>query len=148
MAIIKKITASETYPIRLPVLRKGKPIESCHFDGDDLETTFHFGLYLNQELVGIVSLFQKNNPLFSKKNQFQIRGMAVLENHQKKDIGKTLLIHCEEECKIQCVDLIWFNARTEAIGFYEKMGYQKTGTPFEIPNVGKHVIMLKKIKNE
>lgn len=148
MAIIKKITASETYSVRLSVLRKGKSVQSCHFDGDDLKTSIHFGLYLNQELVGIVSLFQKNNPLFPEKNQFQIRGMAVLENHQKKDIGKTLLIHCEEVCSNKDVDLIWFNARTEAIGFYEKMGYQKTGTPFEIPDVGKHIIMLKKIKNE
>jgi predicted GNAT family N-acyltransferase len=148
MAIIKKITASETYSMRLPVLRKGKPIESCHFDGDDSATTIHFGLYLNQELVGIVSLFQKNNPLFSEKNQFQIRGMAVLENHRKKDFGKALLIHCEQECSNHDVDLIWFNARTEATGFYEKMGYQKTGTPFEIPDVGEHLIMLKKIKNE
>lgn len=74
--------------------------------------------------------------------------MAVLENHRKKDFGKALLIHCEEECKNQDVDLIWFNARMEATGFYEKMGYQKTGTPFEVPEVGEHLIMFKEIKNE
>lgn len=39
MTIIKKIAAAETYSVRLPVLRKGKPIESCRFDGDDLETS-------------------------------------------------------------------------------------------------------------
>ncbi len=148
MAIIKKITAPETYSVRLPVLRKGKPVESCHFDCDDSATTIHFGVYLNLELVGVVSLFKKNNPLFSKKDQFQIRGMAVLENQRKKDFGKALLLHCEEECKNQDVDLIWFNARTEATGFYEKMGYQKTGTSFEIPDVGEHIIMYKEIKNE
>ena len=145
MAILKKITASETYSVRLPVLRKGKSVESCQFDGDHLATTIHFGLYLNQELIGIVSLFQKSNPLFPEKKQFQIRGMAVLENQRKKDFGKTLLIHCEKECRNQDANLIWFNARTEAVGFYEKMGYQKTGTPFEIPDVGEHIIMLKKI---
>ena len=145
MAILKKITASETYSVRLPVLRKGKSVESCQFDGDHLATTIHFGLYLNQELVGIVSLFQKSNPLFPEKKQFQIRGMAVLENQRKKDFGKKLLIHCEKECRNQDANLIWFNARTEAVGFYEKMGYQKTGTPFEIPDVGEHIIMLKKI---
>ncbi|SHF97787.1 Acetyltransferase (GNAT) domain-containing protein [Flavobacterium fluvii] len=148
MGIIKKIAAVETYSVRLPVLRKGKPIESCHFEGDDLETTLHFGLYLDQELVGIISLFLKSNPNFSEKNQYQIRGMAVLENHRKKDFGKVLLAHCEKECKRQDVDLIWFNARTEAVGFYEKGGYQKTGTPFEIPDVGEHIVMFKKSKNE
>jgi len=148
MTIIKKIAATETYSVRLPVLRKGKPIESCHFDGDDLESTQHFGLYLSYELVGIISLFKKNNLTFSEKNQYQIRGMAVLENYRKKDFGKALILHSEEECKNQGVDLIWFNARMEAVGFYEKMGYRKEGTSFDIPDVGEHIVMFKKNKNE
>lgn len=42
MAIIKKISSSETFLVRQPVLRAGKPLESCRFDGDDLEITHHF----------------------------------------------------------------------------------------------------------
>lgn len=145
MIIIKKIAASETYSVRLSVLRKGKPIESCHFDSDTLKTTQHFGLYLHQELVGIISLFNKSNPDFSAKNQCQIRGMAVLENHQKKDFGKALIVYCEKECKKQHFELIWFNARLKAVEFYEKMGYKKIGIPFEIPDVGEHILMFKKI---
>lgn len=148
MAIIKKTSSVETFSVRHPVLRKGKPLESCHFEGDDLETTQHFGLYLEQELVGIISLFKKSNPDFQERNQYQIRGMAVLENQRKKDFGKALILYSEEQCKNQSVDLIWFNARMEASGFYEKMGYQKIGVPFEIPDVGEHIVMFKKIKNE
>ena len=148
MTIIKKIAAAETYSVRLPVLRKGKPMESCRFDGDDLETTQHFGFYLDRKLVGIISLFRNNSSSFSEKNQCQIRGMAVLEYHRKKDFGKALIIHSEKECKDDEVDLIWFNARMEAIGFYEKMGYRKKGIPFDIPDVGEHIVMFKKNKNE
>jgi len=148
MIIIKKISSAETFSVRHPVLRKGKPIESCCFEGDDLETTQHFGLYLEQEIVGIISLFKKSNSDFQENNQYQIRGMAVLENHRKKDFGKALILYSEEQCKNQNVDLIWFNARIEASGFYEKMGYQKTGTPFEIPDVGEHIVMFKKNKND
>ncbi|MCI4441888.1 MAG: GNAT family N-acetyltransferase [Lentimicrobium sp.] len=148
MAIIKKISSAETFSVRHPVLRKGKPLESCHFDGDNLETTQHFGLYLDEELVGIISLFKKSNPDFKENNQYQIRGMAVLEDHRKKDFGKALIRYSEEQCKNQNVDLIWFNARIEASGFYEKMGYQKIGVPFEIPDVGEHIVMFKKNKNE
>jgi len=39
MTIIEKIATAETYSVWLPVLRKGKPIESCRFDGDNLETS-------------------------------------------------------------------------------------------------------------
>lgn len=148
MTIIKNISTAETYFVRQPVLRKGRSIESCHFEGDDLETTQHFGLFLSQILVGIISLFKKSSPVFSEKNQFQIRGMAVLENHQKKNFGKALIVHVEEECKNKDVDLIWFNARSAATGFYEKMGYQKVGFYFEIPDVGEHITMFKKINYE
>lgn len=144
MTIIKKISPSETFLVRQPVLRVGKSLESCRFDGDDLETTHHFGLYLGKELVGIISLFQNNNPVFTVTNQYQIRGMAVLQYQQKTGFGKSLILYSEAFCKNQNVDLIWFNARVEAVGFYEKMGYQKTGFPFDIPDVGEHIVMFKK----
>ncbi len=142
--IIKKIPSAETFLGRHPVLRAGKPIESCRFEGDDSETTHHFGLYLDQELVGIISLFKTSNPVFAEPNQYQIRGMAVLQDQQKKDFGKALILHSEAFCKLQNVDFIWFNARVEAIGFYEKMGYQKKGLTFDIPDVGEHIIMFKR----
>lgn len=143
--IIKEIPSLATFLVRHPVLRMGKPIESCCFEGDDLETTHHFGLYLDQELVGVISLFKTSNPVFAVPNQYQIRGMAVLQDQQKKDFGKALILHSEAFCKLQNVDFIWFNARVEAIGFYEKMGYQKKGLTFDIPDVGEHIIMFKKI---
>ena len=58
---IKKISSVETYPIRHEVLRKGKPIETCKFKGDDDENTIHFGLFLEDKLVGIISIFKEKN---------------------------------------------------------------------------------------
>ncbi|MDA6070738.1 GNAT family N-acetyltransferase [Flavobacterium sp. AC] len=145
MNIIKEIPSKETYIVRQPVLRKGKPIESCTFEGDDLKTTHHFGLFDDENLTGIISLFDKINPIFAEKNQAQIRGMAVLETYQKKGFGETLVKYCETYCITNKVDLIWFNARTTAVGFYKKMNYQPQGEPFEIKDVGEHYLMFKKL---
>ncbi|WP_316634277.1 GNAT family N-acetyltransferase [uncultured Flavobacterium sp.] len=145
MSIIKEIPSKETYIVRQPVLRNGKPIESCIFEEDDLETTHHFGLFETKSLTGIISLFDKINPIFTEKNQAQIRGMAVLENHQKKGIGEALVKHCEKYCNANGVDLIWFNARTAAVGFYKKMNYETLGTAFDIKDVGEHYLMFKKL---
>jgi GNAT superfamily N-acetyltransferase len=120
MNIIKEIRSKETYIVRQPVLRKGKPVESCIFEGDDLKDTYHFGLYDSGELIGIISLFTKINSIFAEKNQAQIRGMAVLESHQKKGFGEALVKHCENFCIEKDIKLIWFNARTAAVGFYKK----------------------------
>ncbi|RKR09376.1 acetyltransferase (GNAT) family protein [Flavobacterium sp. 90] len=144
MSIIKEIPSKETFIVRQPVLRKGKPVESCVFEGDDLETTKRFGLFENKCLIGIIPLFQKINPIFAENNQAQIRGMAVLENHQKKGIGEALVKHCEKYCNTNNIDLIWFKARTAAIGFYKKMNYETLGKAFDIKDVGEHYLMSKK----
>jgi GNAT superfamily N-acetyltransferase len=145
MTLIKEISPQKTFIVRHPVLRKGKPIESCAFDGDDLETTHHFGLFQESNLIGIISLFLKTNPIFAENLQSQIRGMAIVEAHQKKGFGEALVKHCEDYCISNQINLIWFNARTTAVGFYEKMGYKIQGNPFDIPNIGEHYLMYKKL---
>jgi ribosomal protein S18 acetylase RimI-like enzyme len=147
MPKIRKISAEETFVVRHPVLRKGKPIASCHFDGDALPTTQHFGLYENDKIEGVISLFEKNNPLFEDNHQSQIRGMAVMENNQGKGFGTLLVTHAEELLKSQKVDLIWFNARENAADFYQKMGYEIMGNAFDIPDVGIHYVMWKKLRS-
>ena len=145
MIEMKKITAFETIIVRHPILRPGRPIESCHFDGDDLLSTSHFGLFLENQLAGVISAFKAQNKLFSEENQYQIRGMAVLSEFQKKGFGEVLLEYCENEIRLKSGDLIWFNAREIALGFYEKSGYEILGDPFEIPDVGPHYILFKAI---
>mgnify|MGYP003606568826 CR=1 FL=1 len=74
--------------------------------------------------------------------------MAVLKQHQKLGLHEKLILHAEKQCSKQKPNLIWFNARMEAVGFYTKMGYQSKGLSFEIKGVGKHIIMFKTISDE
>ena len=143
MSFIKEITAKETFSVRQPVLRPGKPIESCYFEGDNLIYTTHFGYFNEEKIIGIISLFKNSNENFKIQKQFQIRGMAVLENHQKKGIGAVLVLHTENYLKEEGKHLIWFNARESAVAFYEKLGYEIKGEQFEITGVGPHFLMFK-----
>ncbi len=145
MKKIKKISSNDTFLVRHPILREGKPIESCQFDGDELETTVHFGLFINQNLIGVVSVFKKNNVIFNTENQYQIRGMAVLQDYQRKGYGEMLLKHSEDYVKNQFGTTIWFNARENAVTFYEKINYIKIGNPFHIADIGIHHVMKKEI---
>ncbi len=145
MEIIKNISINETFLVRHPALRAGKPIESCNFDGDELETTQHFGLFKDEKLIGVVSLFNNKNTTFIYPNQFQIRGMAILPKFQKQGFGQKLVNHCEEYIQDQKGTLIWFNARENAVSFYEKLLYKKVGDPFSIADIGLHYLMKKEI---
>ena len=145
MKLIKQISALDTFPVRHSVLRDGKPVESCHFDGDNLQSTIHFGLFESDKLRAVISLFEKKNSRFETDKQFQIRGMAVLQQHQKKGFGEMLILNAEHYCVQEGSNLIWFNARQTAVGFYQKMGYAVIGMPFQIEDVGEHVVMYKKL---
>lgn len=142
---IKPIRYQETYNIRQVILRPNRPLETCFFDGDALESTIHFGLYYKAEQAGIISLFKNKNIIFKDENQYQIRGMAVLEKFQKMNFGRKLVEHSENFLKSKDTEILWFNARESAIDFYKKLGYQITGQAFDIPDVGTHYLMWKKI---
>ncbi|WP_298120695.1 GNAT family N-acetyltransferase [Flavobacterium sp.] len=145
MTILSEITFKDTFPVRHAILRAGKPIETCFFGGDDLPTTKHFGIFVNKKIMGVVSVFQNKNNTFNTDNQYQIRGMAVLNEAQKLGFGKQLVMHCETYVSEQKGSLIWFNAREKATLFYEKQGYEKVGNPFLIADIGLHYLMFKKV---
>ena len=96
MNLIKEITAQETYLVRNLVLRPEKRIETCFFDGDNLDQTKHFGYFDNGNIIGVVSLYKNKNSIFKSPNQYQIRGMAILKEFQGSGFGKLLVAYCED----------------------------------------------------
>lgn len=140
-AMIKKISPEATVIVRNPVLRPNLPPETCYFEGDKLPSTTHWGYFDEEKLVGIVSVFKKSNPNWDNKTQSQIRGMAVLDEFQKKGVGQKLVQKVIQEERNAQTELIWFNARINAVPFYKKLGFQVYGTAFEIENIGTHYQM-------
>ena len=70
---IKIINAAQTFPVRHPELREGKPVESCAFDGDLHESTLHLGAYLGLELVGVASFMKQPGYFPSEKNPLLVQ---------------------------------------------------------------------------
>ena len=78
-------------------------------------------------------------------NAYQLRGMAVLSEYQGKGLGMRILKSGEEALIERKAEILWMNARLVAVPFYEKQGYQKKGTAFDIPGIGPHFIMFKRL---
>lgn len=147
MYTISILPAESTYPLRSSVLRNGKPFSQCVFEGDTDATTYHFGCLLDHQVVAIVSCYAKSHDLFNEKKAFQVRGMAVAAENRGKKMGEQLLLHVEKHLQDTCCEpfLIWLNARENALGFYQKMGYQVKGTAFEVVGIGIHYLMYKHV---
>jgi len=140
---IKEITAEQTYELRKIELRKNMSLSS-QFSGDLDADTFHLGLFINNELVSIVSFMRSDYKEFTEK-QFQLRGMATKENYQGKGFGKMLITKSEELLKEKEVIIVWCNARIVALDFYKKQGFIIIGKEFDIPQIGGHFVMYKKL---
>ena len=140
---IKKISHLETIQVRSKVLRKGKPIESCFFDGDELEETVHFGLFNDEILIGVASVFKSKSNRFSEEKQIQLRGMAVLDDYQRKGLGGVLLEEAIRFAQQNKADILWFNARENAVNFYKNYNFRIFGKPFDINDIGIHYVMYR-----
>ena len=137
------ISAEATHTVRHPVLRAGKPVETCIFKGDGLTTTYHLGLFLNATLIGVLSLMKENNALVDGEDQYQLRGMAVLQNYQGKGYGSILIKHAINLLKTKAIPILWCNAREVAVNFYKCNGFNIVGDAFQIPEIGTHYVMYK-----
>lgn len=62
--------------------------------------------------------------------------MAVLENYRKKDFGKDLIIHNEQQCKNQGMDLIWFMPEWKPSDFMKKWDIKRKGLLSKFPMLG------------
>jgi predicted GNAT family N-acyltransferase len=144
MLSIKTTEASAILKVRLDILRKGMTLDDCHFSGDNNPESIHFAALDNDKIIGCCTLTV--NPQSAIKNSYyQLRGMAVLDNYQGMGVGQKLL-HAAEAKLIKLGNkVLWFNARTSAVGFYQKYGYQVLGNEFEIEGVGPHYKMFKEI---
>ncbi len=142
---IQEITSAETYAVRHPVLRAGRPIETCAMPGDDAEDTFHLGLFEDEKLIGVVTFMNASKSQFTGK-QYQLRGMAVLDGYQGKGLGNLLVAAGETRLKAAGYKLLWCNARIKALNFYIRKGFKIEGEPFEIDPIGTHYLLYKNLE--
>ena len=143
--IIKPITALQTYAVRHPVLREGKPLDSCAMPGDDAADTIHLGLFKAKNLIGVVSLMNNSKPQFTG-TQYQLRGMAILAEYQGQKLGNVLVDAAENYLHKKGINLLWCNARIKALNFYLRKGFAINGDPFEIDSIGTHYLLYKALK--
>ncbi|PSV48298.1 hypothetical protein C9J47_07160 [Photobacterium indicum] len=61
----------------------------------------------------------------------RLRKFATLLEFQNNGIGTKVIKHIISELKDSSVDYFWCDARTSALGFYEKLGLQKQGIEFK-----------------
>jgi len=143
MIVIKQINPTDTYKLRLEVLKTNENY-IYKYKGDFDDKTIHYGAFEESKNIGIVTLMENENTLFSGK-QMQLRGMAVVTKTQNKGVGKELVKKAIDLSIEKGVKTVWCNAREHVTDFYKKQGFKIKGERFYIKHVCYHYLMYKKI---
>jgi len=138
--MIRKISLEEAYPLRTSVLRNGKPFPACVLPTDQAEGIFHLGYFEGDRLVCIGTFFPEDYPE-NGIGGFRLRGMATDPDFAGKGFGAALINFAINELTSAQASYIWCNARSAAVGFYKKLGFEVISAEFDVPGVGPHYDM-------
>lgn len=143
--IVKEVAVESILPIRSAELLKGKDPEQCRLPEDNTQDAVHLGLFNEGKIIGCLSVFSKSNSEFEAENQYQYRGMAVTKEYQGNAIGNLLLNKADQILLERESRFVWLNARVRALSFYRRNGYNVVGGSFDVPGIGEHYLMYKRL---
>ncbi|WP_272151901.1 GNAT family N-acetyltransferase [Tenacibaculum aiptasiae] len=118
---IKQINTKDVLPIRHKVMWPNMPMNYVSLKND--KDARHFGLFINGELISVISLFVKNE-------EAQFRKFATLKQFQGFGYGSILLKHIITLVKKERLKKLWCNARVEKSKFYTKFNLKLTDKRF------------------
>ena len=88
------------------------------------DVTIHFVLYDNGRPQATVRLYPKS------KDTFKVQRMAVLKEARKKGYGRDIMAAAENYAVQEGMQFTLLGAQTQAIPFYESLGYQAFGEEY------------------
>ena len=138
--VVRPVTADETRPLRLQVLRPGQPAAAAVYPGDDQPTTRHFGAFAAGRLVGIASLYEEARA-DGPTPGWRLRAMATEPSARRRGVGAALLAACVDHVLAEGGGELWANARLGALAFYTGAGFDVVSDRFEIAGIGGHVVV-------
>ncbi|MDO8391721.1 MAG: GNAT family N-acetyltransferase [Actinomycetota bacterium] len=129
--VVVELTAEQTHPLRLAVLRFDTPTKEVVFPEDTWPGARHLGLQVAGELVAVSSWVPRPCPTDAAAlPAVQLRGMATSLTVQSKGYGGVLV---ERGCALMAADgvtLVWARARDAALMFYLRHGFEVVGDGF------------------
>jgi predicted GNAT family N-acyltransferase len=121
--------------LRNEVLRRPLGLELTDAELERERSDFHLVCEEDGELVGCLVLAPQGNA------EIKMRQVAVSPHARGQGIGRALTEFAEEFSRQRGFTRMTLHARSNAVPFYEKLGYERTGDEFEevtIPHWSMH----------
>ncbi len=128
--LVVELDAVDTHPLRRSVLRDGTDSDVVEFDGDDLPTTLHLGVRHGDLVLAVSTWLVREFEPQPGVPAHQLRGMATEPRHRDQGLASLLLHAGLSRCSDAGSRLVWARARSTALGFYRRHGFDTVGAEF------------------
>lgn len=147
---IEEVDVSAIRTLRTKVLRpQYEEDELLEYDGDDAPDAHHYAAVdtERERIVGVASYLPDPLNLDDESAPIRLRGMAVVEGLRRTGIGSHLLSTTLSRVALHHPGYkrVWAAARIGVTGFYENHGFEPVGETFEMPSVGPHQRMIRRL---
>lgn len=139
------VPAELARPLRMAVLRPDDPPERPMHAREHAPETVHVAALEGEEVLSVGSVMPDPHPRDPRPGDWRLRGMATRPELRGRGIGALVLAECEHRARLGGARRIWCNARTPARSFYGRGGLRVEGEEFEIPGIGPHLLMAKRL---
>lgn len=124
--------------LRNRILLRPIGLQDHAWEMNDLDS-WHFVAMHDNKLIGCVVLF----PLNKEKTQAQLMQMAIDNDFQGKGIGKLLVDELLKFAKEQGIIEVICHSRQSVNAFYQKLGFEIYGEPFEEVGIAHNHMKIK-----
>jgi ribosomal protein S18 acetylase RimI-like enzyme len=145
---IRPIPPEQARLLRSQMLRPGLPMEKNIYDGDDAAESLILGAFDGEQCdqyVGTLTILHQPPPGSDDPLAWRMRGVATVPEVHGKRFGVDLVRAGLRYVAEQGGTMLWCNARTSAVGFYEKLGFKAEGEEFHSPDSGYHYYMWRPV---
>jgi GNAT superfamily N-acetyltransferase len=133
--VIRQISLAQTRPLRHAVLRPHQSL--ADLERAEPEDAYAVGAFRGEELIAVGFIAPHDRPASS----WRVRGMATEPQARGRGAGSAVLQALLDHAQAQNAQLVWCNARVPALSLYERAGFVAASDPFEVAQIGPHVVM-------
>jgi GNAT superfamily N-acetyltransferase len=147
---VARIKLEDSLPLRHQVLRPHQSDEqfAAEFGGERLSADDACFAALDDAdvVISTVTLFRHPPPWLPETTDgWQLAGMATDPRARGQGWGAAVVQALLSHVAAHGGGLVWCRARLVVVDFYSRLGFKTHGEPWEVPPIGTHVMMTRRV---
>jgi GNAT superfamily N-acetyltransferase len=143
---LRRMQLDDILQFRHEIIRPMQRPEDIVYFGDRVRSSLHVGAFLEDNLVGVVSVVREPCPSIADQNTWRARALGVRPEMRRTGLGRRLMQVTFGYAASQHASIVWGHARTKIIQLHLSVGMEKWGEEFHDPLTGPHYLVIRHIR--